>query len=86
MDTSALRALRREMQVIFQDPVSSLNPRMTIGAIIREGLTIHKLAEGAAADARVRQLLQEVGLSRWSRSSSSATSRCRPSTSLCRRR
>ena len=40
----------------------SLNPRMTVGAIVREGLTIHKLAEGAAADARVRQLLEEVGL------------------------
>jgi oligopeptide/dipeptide ABC transporter ATP-binding protein len=62
MGTSKLRALRREMQIIFQDPVSSLNPRMTVGAIIREGLTIHRLAEGAAADARVRQLLQEVGL------------------------
>jgi oligopeptide/dipeptide ABC transporter ATP-binding protein len=62
MGRSELRALRREMQIIFQDPVSSLNPRMTVGAIIREGLTIHKLAEGAAADARVRQLLQEVGL------------------------
>ena len=62
MGTSDLRALRREMQIVFQDPVSSLNPRMTVGAIIREGLTIHKLAEGAAADARVRQLLQEVGL------------------------
>jgi oligopeptide/dipeptide ABC transporter ATP-binding protein len=62
MGTSELRALRREMQIIFQDPVSSLNPRMTVGAIIREGLTIHRLAEGAAADARVRQLLQEVGL------------------------
>jgi oligopeptide/dipeptide ABC transporter ATP-binding protein len=62
MDTSELRALRREMQIIFQDPVSSLNPRMTVGAIIREGLTIHKLAEGAAADARVKRLLQEVGL------------------------
>ncbi|HUQ98177.1 MAG TPA: oligopeptide/dipeptide ABC transporter ATP-binding protein [Gemmatimonadaceae bacterium] len=62
MGTSELRALRREMQIIFQDPVSSLNPRMTIGAIIREGLTIHKLAEGEAADTRVRQLLEEVGL------------------------
>ncbi|GAC1411432.1 MAG: dipeptide ABC transporter ATP-binding protein [Gemmatimonadaceae bacterium] len=62
MGTSELRALRREMQIIFQDPVSSLNPRMTVGAIIREGLTIHRLAEGAAADARVRRLLQEVGL------------------------
>ena len=62
MSTSQLRKLRRDMQIIFQDPVSSLNPRMTIGAIIREGLTIHKLAEGAAADARVSRLLQEVGL------------------------
>jgi len=62
MGTKELRALRREWQIIFQDPVSSLNPRMSVGSIIREGLTIHKLAEGAAADARVRQLLQEVGL------------------------
>jgi oligopeptide/dipeptide ABC transporter ATP-binding protein len=57
-----LRRLRRQMQIIFQDPFSSLNPRMSIGAIIREGLTIHRLAEGAAAEARVRQLLSEVGL------------------------
>ncbi|HSQ28642.1 MAG TPA: dipeptide ABC transporter ATP-binding protein [Gemmatimonadaceae bacterium] len=62
LDAGAMRALRRKMQVIFQDPFSSLNPRMTVGAIIREGLTIHKIAEGAAADARVRQLLDEVGL------------------------
>src|ERR671925_20279 len=59
---TALRRLRRQMQIIFQDPFSSLNPRMTIGAIVREGLTIHRIAEGAAADARVRQLLSEVGL------------------------
>ena len=64
LGTRDLRALRRDMQIIFQDPVSSLNPRMTVGAIVREGLTIHKLAEGAAADARVSQLLQEVGLRR----------------------
>src|SRR3954467_517989 len=57
-----MRGLRRKIQVIFQDPFSSLNPRMTVGAIIREGLTIHKIAEGAAAEARVRQLLDEVGL------------------------
>ncbi len=62
LDRGAMRALRRQMQIIFQDPFSSLNPRMSIGAIVREGLTIHRLAEGAAADARVRQLLQEVGL------------------------
>jgi oligopeptide/dipeptide ABC transporter ATP-binding protein len=57
-----LRRLRRKMQIVFQDPFSSLNPRMSIGAIVREGLTIHGLAEGAAADARVKQLLEEVGL------------------------
>ncbi len=57
-----LRRMRRRMQIIFQDPFSSLNPRMTIGATVREGLTIHELAEGAAADRRVRELLDEVGL------------------------
>jgi oligopeptide/dipeptide ABC transporter ATP-binding protein len=59
---AALRQLRRKMQIVFQDPFSSLNPRMTVGAAIREGLTIHRLAEGSAADSRVRQLLEEVGL------------------------
>jgi oligopeptide/dipeptide ABC transporter ATP-binding protein len=62
LDAPKLRALRRRMQIVFQDPFSSLNPRMTIGATVREGLVIHELAEGAAADARVRQLLEEVGL------------------------
>ena len=58
----ALRKLRRRMQIVFQDPYGSLNPRMTIGAAIREGLIVHKLAEGSAADTRVRSLLDEVGL------------------------
>ena len=62
LGSADLRRLRRRMQIVFQDPFSSLNPRMTIGAIVREGLTIHKLAEGADADRRVRQLLEEVGL------------------------
>jgi len=62
LDARAMRKLRRRIQVIFQDPFSSLNPRMSVGSIIREGLTIHKIAEGAAADARVKQLLDEVGL------------------------
>jgi oligopeptide/dipeptide ABC transporter ATP-binding protein len=57
-----LRRLRRRMQLVFQDPYSSLNPRLTVGTTVREGLTIHDIAEGAAADARVRQLLDEVGL------------------------
>jgi oligopeptide/dipeptide ABC transporter ATP-binding protein len=65
-----LRRLRRQMQIVFQDPFASLNPRMTVGQIVREGLVIHRLAEGAAADRRVRELLEEVGLraeyaSRW---------------------
>jgi oligopeptide/dipeptide ABC transporter ATP-binding protein len=62
LDPARLRELRRRMQIVFQDPFSSLNPRMTVGAIVREGLIIHKLAEGAAAQARVKQLLEEVGL------------------------
>ncbi len=62
MRGAELRRLRRRMQIVFQDPFSSLNPRMTVDAIVREGLTIHRLAEGRAADARVRQLLEEVGL------------------------
>jgi oligopeptide/dipeptide ABC transporter ATP-binding protein len=57
-----LRALRREMQIVFQDPFSSLNPRMTVGAIVREGLVIHEIAEGADADRRAGELLEEVGL------------------------
>ena len=62
LDRESLRRLRREMQLVFQDPFASLDPRMTVGAIVREGLTIHRLAEGAAADARVALLLDEVGL------------------------
>jgi oligopeptide transport system ATP-binding protein len=58
-----LRALRRQMQIIFQDPYSSLNPRLTVGSIIGEALTIHGLARGAAARDRVAELLRLVGLS-----------------------
>ncbi|HUF26894.1 MAG TPA: ABC transporter ATP-binding protein [Gemmatimonadaceae bacterium] len=62
LDPESLRRLRRQMQIIFQDPFSSLNPRMTVGATIREGLTVHRLAEGAEAETRVLRLLDEVGL------------------------
>ena len=59
----ALVAMRRDMQIIFQDPFASLNPRMTVGAIIGEALTIHKLASSRAdAEARVVELLRTVGL------------------------
>ncbi|MGF1554502.1 MAG: ABC transporter ATP-binding protein [Paracoccaceae bacterium] len=58
-----LRALRRRMQIVFQDPFASLNPRMTVGQILAEPLALHGLAGGAALDARVRALLETVGLS-----------------------
>jgi oligopeptide transport system ATP-binding protein len=64
MGADELRAVAREMQIIFQDPFASLNPRMTVGAIVGEGLVIHKLADGPRAiEERVAQLLQTVGLS-----------------------
>ena len=63
-----LRKMRRHIQLVFQDPYASLNPRMTIGDTVKEGLIIHQLAEGASADARVQSLLDEVGLRReWTR-------------------
>ncbi|MCA2982685.1 MAG: ABC transporter ATP-binding protein [Gemmatimonas sp.] len=58
----SLRRMRRHMQIVFQDPYSSLNPRLTVGEAIREGLIVHALAEGAEADRRVARLLDEVGL------------------------
>ena len=59
-----LRALARDMQIIFQDPYASLNPRMTVGAIIGEALIIHKLAPTKEAfEQRIVQLLETVGLS-----------------------
>jgi oligopeptide transport system ATP-binding protein len=57
-----LRRFRRRMQMIFQDPYASLNPRMSVGSIISEPLTIHKLASGREKKERVQQLLQTVGL------------------------
>ena len=61
---SELRALARDMQIIFQDPYASLNPRMTVSAIVGEALTIHKLAKTQQAyDERIVQLLETVGLS-----------------------
>jgi oligopeptide/dipeptide ABC transporter ATP-binding protein len=57
-----LRRMRRHLQIIFQDPYGSLNPRLTVGESIREGLVVHALAKGSAADERVAAVLQEVGL------------------------
>jgi oligopeptide transport system ATP-binding protein len=64
MGTTELRSMARDMQIIFQDPYASLNPRMTVQAIIGEALTIHKLTpDPAAYEARIVELLQTVGLS-----------------------
>jgi oligopeptide/dipeptide ABC transporter ATP-binding protein len=62
LDRNTLRERRRHMQIIFQDPYSSLNPRMTIGAAIAEGIEIHRLAPRAEIPGRVAGLLEEVGL------------------------
>ena len=61
MNASEMRAARREMQLIFQDPYSSLNPRMTIGQMLSEPLKVHGLHTGHEA-ARVSELLRTVGL------------------------
>ena len=58
----AMRRLRREMQIIFQDPVGSLNPRMRIGKIVGEPLQVHGLATGDELRARVEDLLERCGL------------------------
>ncbi len=63
LDSSALRAFRRRVQVVFQDPKASLDPRMRVGDIVREGIDIHALAPREAAELRVARLLEEVGLS-----------------------
>lgn len=57
-----LKSLRREMQIIYQDPYSSLNPRMTIGEIVGEPLVVHGIAKGSEKEDRVRNLLVEVGM------------------------
>jgi oligopeptide transport system ATP-binding protein len=61
--SSELRHMRRRMQMIFQDPYASLNPRMTIGSIISAPLTVHKVASGQEKRERVNELLEMVGLS-----------------------
>jgi oligopeptide/dipeptide ABC transporter ATP-binding protein len=62
LSKTEMRPFRRQMQMIFQDPFSSLNPRMTAGAIVREPLEVHGVAQGAAAEARAAELFEQVGL------------------------
>ncbi len=58
-----MREYRKEMQIIFQDPFASLNPRMTVGDIVGEAMVIHKLARGKDKEEKVASLLEKVGLS-----------------------
>jgi oligopeptide/dipeptide ABC transporter ATP-binding protein len=62
LEGTALRAFRRRMQMVFQDPYGSLNPRMRVGSAVREPLEIHGLARGAEAEERTVALFREVGL------------------------
>lgn len=64
MDQTELKKLRKDMQIIFQDPYSSLNPRMTVGGMITEILKYHEIAEGDNAEKMVMELLEKVGLSK----------------------
>ena len=63
LSATQVRQARRQMQMIFQDPYSSLNPRMTVAAIIGEALKVHGLAQGEELDQQVSALLERVGLS-----------------------
>ena len=62
LKSKELKSTRRELQIIFQDPYASLNPRMPIGEIIGEALTIHSVAKGAEKAERVKRLIDIVGL------------------------
>ena len=96
MGRAELRATRRRMQIIFQDPYASLNPRMTIGEAIGEGPRVHGLLRGDALRERVSELLEIVGLRPDHAALYPATARLRrapvprishaPATSLCRAR
>jgi oligopeptide transport system ATP-binding protein len=62
LNKEAMRKLRRHIQIIFQDPYASLNPRMTVGDIITEPLNVHEIGDAASRAGRVRELLDLVGL------------------------
>lgn len=62
IDEKELKKYRKEMQIIFQDPYSSLNPRITVGGMLTEILKFHEISEGEKAEKRVEELLERVGL------------------------
>jgi oligopeptide/dipeptide ABC transporter ATP-binding protein len=57
-----LKKVRRDMQIVFQDPVGSLDPRMTVKQIVAEGLAAHGIASGTERDRRIREILEQVGM------------------------
>ncbi len=63
LSSAELRAFRRHMQMIFQDPYASLNPRMKIGASMREAMKLHKIAPDSELDDRIAAMLERVGMS-----------------------
>ena len=62
VDGGALRSLRRRIQIVFQDPYASLNPRLTVGEAIAEPMAVHKIGDAASRRAKVQELLRLVGL------------------------
>ena len=68
LSASDMRAARRDMQMVFQDPYASLNPRMRAGAIVEEGLIIHRIGSAAERQDRVQELFEIVGLDAAQRS------------------
>jgi oligopeptide/dipeptide ABC transporter ATP-binding protein len=62
LPASRLLGFRRNVQIVFQDPYSSLNPRMTVGRMVAEPIRVHRIAQGAAIEARLHALLDMVGL------------------------
>jgi oligopeptide transport system ATP-binding protein len=62
LDKEALRAMRKNLQMVFQDPFASLNPRMKVGEIVGEGLLIHSLGSSSEQKEKVQQMLERVGL------------------------
>jgi oligopeptide/dipeptide ABC transporter ATP-binding protein len=62
LDPASLKAMRRRMQIIFQNPYASLNPRKTVAQILAQPLRLHRLADGAELHERVRAMLEHVGL------------------------
>ena len=64
LDRGSLKTLRRRMQMIFQDPYASLNPRMTVYDTLAEPLLLHKIVDRSSLDAAIKSLMDDVGLSR----------------------